>query len=175
MGSEFTGDSLLEIQMMQKGHDLWDKTASYAQSCSWKAGPYLAERMKMDDFKGWERVVVAVENDAIVGYCTFSERDELPEEYDYSPFIGFVFVDEQYRGKRISEKMIRQILSYAGSLGFQKVYIMSGEQGIYEKYGFEKIGDFPTVHGTTDQLFHVSLQPVKTKQKDNSTWRRRSC
>ena len=35
---------------------------------------------------------VAVENETIVGYCTFSERDELSDEYDYSPFIGFVFV-----------------------------------------------------------------------------------
>ncbi len=81
----------MEIQMIQKGHILWDKTISFAQSCSWKAGPYLADRMKVNSFKGWERVVVAVENETIVGYCTFSERDELSNEYDYSPFIGFVF------------------------------------------------------------------------------------
>ena len=142
---------------MQKGHILWNKTISFAQSCSWKAGPYLAERMKENAFKDWERVVVAVEDETIVGYCTFSERDELPEEYEYSPFIGFVFVDERYRGKRISEKMIRQILSYAKSIGYRTVYIMSGEQGLYEKYGFEKIGDFHTIFGTTDQLFYIAL------------------
>ena len=101
----------MEIKMMQKGHGLWDKTILFAQSCSWKAGPFLAERMKLNVFKDWERVVVAVENETIVGYCTFSERDELSEEYDYSPFIGFVFVDERHRGKRISEKMIQKILS----------------------------------------------------------------
>ena len=142
---------------MQKGHILWNKTISFAQSCSWKAGPYLAERMKENAFKDWERVVVAVEDETIVGYCTLSERDELPEEYEYSPFIGFVFVDERYRGKRISEKMIRQILSYAKSIGYRTVYIMSGEQGLYEKYGFEKIGDFHTIFGTTDQLFYIAL------------------
>ena len=147
----------MEIQMIQKGHILWDKTISFAQSCSWKAGPYLAERMKVNAFKDWERVVIAVENEAIVGYCTFTERDELPAEYDYSPFIGFVFVDERHRGKRISEKMIRQILFYAKSIGYRTVYIMSGEHGLYEKYGFEKIGDFHTIYGTTDQLFHISL------------------
>jgi len=147
----------LEIQMIQKGHILWDKTVSFAQSCSWKAGPYLAERMKENAFKDWERVVVAVENESIVGYCTFSERDELSAEYDYSPFIGFIFVDERHRGKRISEKMIQLILSYAKSIGYRAVYIMSGEQGLYEKYGFEKIGDFYTIYGTTDQLFHIGL------------------
>ena len=147
----------MEIQMIQKGHILWDKTTSFAQSCSWKAGPYLADRMKVNSFKGWERVVVAVENETIVGYCTFSERDELSNEYDYSPFIGFVFVDERHRGKRISEKMIQQTLSYAKSIGYRTVYIMSGEHGLYEKYGFEKIGDFHTIYGTKDQLFHISL------------------
>ena len=143
--------------MIQKGHILWDKTIAFAQSCSWKAGPYLADRMRANSFNDWERVVVAVENETIVGYCTFSERDELSEEYDYSPFIGFVFVDERHRGKRISEKMIRQTLSYAKSIGYRTVYIMSGEHGLYEKYGFEKIGDFHTMHGTTDQLFYIDL------------------
>ena len=147
----------MEIQMMQKGHILWDKTISYAQSCSWKAGPFLAERMKVNAFKDWEHVVVAVEKETIIGYCTFSERDELSAEYDYSPFIGFVFVDERHRGKRISEKMIQRILSYAKFIGYQTLYIMSGEQGLYEKYGFEKIGDFHTIYGTTDQLFHIDL------------------
>ena len=147
----------MEIQMMQKGHSLWDKTISYAQSCSWKAGPCLAERMKANAFKDWERVVVAVENETIVGFCTFTERDELSEEYDYSPFIGYVFVDERHRGKRISEKMIQQILSYAKSIGYLTVYIMSGEQGLYEKYGFEKMGDYPTMYGATDQLFRIRL------------------
>ena len=147
----------MEIQMMQKGHSLWDKTISFAQSCSWKAGPYLADRMKVNSFKDWERVVVAVEDETIVGYCTFSERDELSEKYDFSPFISFVFVDEQHRGKRISEKMIQQTLSYAKSIGYRTVYIMSGEHGLYEKYGFEKIGDFHTIYGTTDQLFYIDL------------------
>ena len=147
----------MEIQMMQKGHSLWDKTISFAESCSWEAGPCLAARMKLNAFRDWERVVVAIENETLVGYCTFSERDELSEEYDYSPFIGFVFVDERHRGKRISEKMIQQILSYAKSIGFLTVYIMSGEQGLYEKYGFEKIDDFYTIYGTTDQLFHIGL------------------
>ena len=143
--------------MMQKDHNLWNKTISFAQSCSWKAGPVLAERMKENAFQNWERVIVAVENDGIVGFCTFTEKDELPEEYGYSPFIGFMFVDERYRGNRISEAMIRRVLSYAESIGFRTVYIMSGEHGLYEKYGFTVIGDYNTIYGTTDQLLSIGL------------------
>lgn len=72
-------------------------------------------------------------------------------------FIGFVFVDERSRGKRVFERMINAASDYARSIGYEKIYIMSGEQGLYEKYGFVKIGDFKTIYGTEDQLFQKGL------------------
>ena len=42
---------------------------------------------------------------------------------------------------------------YARELGYEKVYILSGEIGLYEKYGFEKLGDYKTIFGSIDQLF----------------------
>ena len=96
----------MEILLIKQDHPLLEKNISFAEKCSWKAGPFLAERMRKNDFHDWEVVIVACESEDIIGFCTFSEKDELPEIYGYSPFIGFVFVDEQYRGKRISEQMI---------------------------------------------------------------------
>ena len=29
--------------------------------------------------------------------------------------------------------------------------------GLYEKYGFRKIGDFKTIYGWTDQLFYMDI------------------
>ena len=155
---DLTEELIVEIYMMQKGHLLWDETISFAQNCSWRAGPVLAERMKENAFNDWERVCVAVEDGCIAGYCTFTGKDELADQYDYSPFIGFVFVDERYRGRRISQQMILQTLQYARAIGFKTVYLMSGEHGLYEKYGFEKMGDYQTIYGTTDQLFHIDLR-----------------
>ena len=43
-------------------------------------------------------------------------------------------------GKRLSELMIQSAILYARELGYEKVHIMSGEIGLYEKYGFEKLG-----------------------------------
>ena len=147
----------MNIVFIQHGHPLWEKTIGFAQICSWKAGPYLATRMQKNEFNTWERVVVATEEDSIVGYCTVSEKDELPDGYDFTPFIGFVFVAENYRGHRISEKMIECACNYIKELGYPKAFLMSGEQGLYEKYGFVKLGDYKTVYGTTDQLFSKEL------------------
>ena len=138
---------------MRYGHPLWEKTIAFARNSSWRAGPVLAERMERNGFQAWERVIAAVEEGNVVGYCTFTEQDELPEACGYSPFIGFVFVDERRRGNRISQRMIEEALRYAGSIGYETVYLMSGERGLYEKYGFTKLGDYETVYGTIDQLF----------------------
>ena len=113
--------------------------------------------MRNKEFSETERVIVASEGDKIIGYCTFAMKDELLDDVKFKPFIGFVFVDEKSRGKRVSERMINVASDYARSIGYEKIYIMSGEQGLYEKYGFVKIGDFKTVYGTEDQLFQKTL------------------
>lgn len=71
------------------------------------------------------------------------------------------FVEEQFRGRRLSELMIQCIISYAKDLGYEKVYIMRGEIGSYEKYRFVKSGDYETIYGSIDQLF------VQTTEETN--------
>ena len=148
---------MTEIYAMSEGHPYWAATRSFAAACSWSAGPVLAQKMADHAFQEWERVFCAVENGKAAGFCTFVERDELPPEQDFTPFIGFVFVGEPYRGKRISQRLIDRASSYARELGYSNIYIMSGEIGLYEKYGFEKLGDYETIYGTVDQLFVKAL------------------
>ena len=129
----------MDIYEITQEHKYWDATIEFADTCSWKAGKFLATLMKKNKFQSWERVFIACVEEKIVGYCALAEKDELPEQYNFSPFIGFVFVDEKYRGNRISEKLINAAIEYAIKIGYKKVYIMSGEHGLYEKYGFEKV------------------------------------
>lgn len=49
--------------------------------------------------------------------------------------------------------MNQSIISYTKELEYEKIYIMSGEIGLYEKYGFIKLGNYETIYGTIDQLF----------------------
>ena len=147
----------MKTLLIQSGHPFWEKTISFARNCSWKAGPILASRMEKNDFQDWERVIIAIDHEAVVGYCTLSEKDELPVEYGFSPFIGFVFVAEAYRGNRLSGRMIEAVTDYARQIGFEKVYLMSGEKGLYEKYGFQSIGCYPTIFDTVDQLFERAV------------------
>lgn len=127
----------MEIQFLTSKGDLWNKLTDYANSCSREAWPILARKMKEDNFSDWEKIFVATENNKIVWFCTFTREDWVPD-CDYSPFVWFIFVDENYRWKRVSEKMINAVEEYAKTLNFEKLYIVSDHKWLYEKYWFEK-------------------------------------
>lgn len=145
------------IEVMSYGHKYWDQTIGFAAQCSWSAGPVLAQMMKNREFEKNERVLAAICDGQIAGFCTFSNKDEMPKEYAFTPFIGFMFVDEAFRGNRLSERLIHAACEEAKRQGFLEIYLMSGEIGLYEKYGFQKIGDYKTIYDTYDQLFWKSI------------------
>jgi len=145
----------MTIEMISYDSDLWNPTSSYADNCSWSAGHFLAKAMQEKQLTDWERVFVAKDDGEIAGYCTLAKTDCIPDVM-YTPYIGFVFVGESYRGKRLSLSLIQYALQYAKELGFSNVYLVSGEQGLYEKYGFTKIEDTKDCWGRDEQIFMIS-------------------
>ena len=117
----------------------------------------MAEKMRANDFENNERALVALRDDDAAAFCTFTNRDEMPKEYGFGPFIGFLFVAEKYRGNRLSEQMVNAACNEAKEQGFSATYLMSGDVGLYEKYSFTKVGDYKTIYGSADQLFSKTL------------------
>lgn len=146
----------MDIKDVKLGDVLWELVANYAENCSWRAGVFLAKQMKENRFTDWERVFVAVEDLQICGYCTLAKTDCIPD-VDYTPYIGYMFVGEEYRGHRLSQQMIKHALEYAKKLGFSIVYLVSGERGLYEKYGFLKIADKKDFGGRDEQIFSITI------------------
>ena len=127
----------MEINFITPKDKSRDSLINYANSCDREAWPILAQKMQWNDFSDWERVFVATENGKIIWYCTFTKEDWIPD-CDYSPFVWFIFVDENHRWKRVSENLINSIEKYTKTLNFKKLYIVSDHKGLYEKYWFEK-------------------------------------
>ena len=143
----------MEIKALVYGDELWQFVAEYANGCSWQTtGECLSTLMKRNGFSDWERVFVALENDKIAGFCAFTETSN--EFVDmYTPMLGFLFVGEAYRGKRISERLCLSVLEYAKSVGFDKIYLYSDHVNLYEKYGFVKIDEKKASWGAMQSIY----------------------
>lgn len=142
----------MRISRIEKSNGRWNELINYSKNCSWEVGKHLASLMENNAFTEWESVFAAVSEDKIVGFCTFMKTDYYPENR-YSPWISSIFVDEAYRGCRISEKMIETVIAYAKGQGFSKVYIPSDIIGLYEKFGFKKIDKLQNYSGDIDNIF----------------------
>ncbi|MBR5873091.1 MAG: GNAT family N-acetyltransferase [Oscillospiraceae bacterium] len=115
-------------------------------------GKHLAQILRENNFLEWEAVFATVSEDEIIGFCTFLKTDYYPEN-KYSPWISSIFVDENFRGNRISFSMIEKAIEHAKIWNFKKVYIPSDMVGFYEKYGFRKIDELLNYGGDTDNIF----------------------
>lgn len=145
------------IKVITASNEMWNKVKNYADSCSWKAGKSLANAMLNNGFKDWERVIVALNDDEICGYCTVAITDCIPDVH-YTPYIGYLFVDEKWRGNRLSQRLIIYSMSYLKSVGFDKVYLVSDHENLYEKYGFDIIDRKMSPWGSEEKIYYQKIQ-----------------
>lgn len=142
----------MNIKSITASDEMWENVKMYAENCSWRAGKSLANNMNNNAFTDWQRVIIAVDKEKICGFCTVSKTDCIPD-VGYTPYIGYIFVEEAYRGNRISEKLIQYAMSYLKSVGFDKVYLVSDHVNLYEKYGFRVIERKIAPWGTEEKIY----------------------
>lgn len=142
----------MNFRTVTSSDELWRKVRNYAEGCSWRAGKVLASAMDNNEFSDRERVVVAADNEKICGYCTVSKTDCIPDA-GYTPYIGFIFVGEEYRGNRLSQQLIGYAIDYIKNIGYSRVYIVSDHENLYEKYGFRVIDRKIAPWGSEEKIY----------------------
>lgn len=142
----------MQVKSITKNDKLRNILIHYCEDCPREAWPILAQKMNENNFLDWERIFVTIENEQIIWFCTFTKEDWIPD-CDYSPFVWFMFIDENYRWKRLSEQMINEVEKYAKSLNFEKLYIVSDHKWLYEKYWFEKCDEKMDELGRVETIF----------------------
>jgi len=146
----------MTFSLLTENDELWEEVVRYAAGCSWRAGSALASAMESGVFSEWERVIAAHEDGQICGFCTVAEKDCIPN-LPYTPYIGYVFVDENCRGKRLSGQMIRFAMDYLKQLGFCRVYLISDHENLYEKYGFSVVDRAASPWGSVEKIYRQAL------------------
>ena len=148
----------IELQKVDKGTPLAEDLLNFVKNFSWlDVKEHTVRVLENWEFEEWETPFVAIVNGQIVGMTTIMKSDyyPLPEIF---PWISTLFVSEEYRGKRISKKLIDFANEYAKGIGFDKTYIPSVHIGLYEKYGYTYIKDIVNYGGDIDRLYAKELR-----------------
>ena len=147
----------IRIMQVEKDTELAKELLSFVENCSWEeVKEHVAQTIREWQFSDWETMFVAICDGKIVGMTSIMKEDyyPLPEIF---PWVSCVFVEEPYRGQRISEKLIAKANEYAKALGFTQTYIPTEFCGFYEKYGYSYVKDIVNYGGGTDRLYVKEL------------------
>lgn len=109
-------------------------------SADWSAARYLVSLLHnaeaFDDYLGsGARLYLLADGEKLLSFATLSKKDCIVDDSLY-PWIGFVYTFPAYRGNRYSELLIRHAEAAARKYGYEKVYISTDHDNLYEKYGF---------------------------------------
>ena len=148
----------ITIKKADKDTETAEALLEFVKNFSWnEVKEHTVRVIKNWEYEEWETPFVAMADGRIVGMVTIMRSDyyPLPEIY---PWISTLFVSEEYRGLRISEKLIDFANEYAKEIGFDKTYIPSELIGLYEKYGYSYVKDIVNYGGDTDRLYAKPLK-----------------
>jgi len=148
----------LVIRKVDRGTELARELIRFVEDFSWEeVREHTLGVLRNWEFTDWETMFAATIDGEIVGMVSLLKTDyyPLPEIY---PWVSSLFVSEAYRGKRISGELITCADAYAANLGFQRTYIPTEFEGLYEKYGYRYLRDIVNYGGGTDRLYVKDLK-----------------
>ena len=141
------------VRKVDRGTPLAARLLAYVETCSWtEVKGHTAEQIRNWAFSDWETMFVAMAGDEIIGMASVGKEDYYPLP-DICPWVSTVFVSEEYRGLRVSEKLITRANEYLRAQGFDRSYIPTNHVGLYERYGYSYVRDITNYGGGVDHLY----------------------
>ena len=127
--------------------------------CDWAAGRYLysllAENRFQEMYGKKSRVLMLADGDRLAAFCSYAEKDDIPDT-ELTPWLGFVYTDPEYRGRRLMGRLISRVKELAREDGFDTLWISTGEDGLYEKYGAEYVTDMKDRRGEDSRIYRMN-------------------
>lgn len=106
----------------------------------WEAGQFLYELLSENKFKDAvgekSTVLMLVNGDELISFCTFAEKDDIQPTV-LTPWMGFVYTFPEHRGHHYVGELFLEVEKLAKADKVHEVFISTGHIGLYEKYGCE--------------------------------------
>ena len=135
--------------------DWWLKQLA---DCDWSGGQHLYAVLKEGRFHSLygekTRLLLLTDGTRLVSFCTYAERDDIPDS-ELTPWMGFVYTHPDYRGRRLMGKLISRVKELAREDGYDRLYIATGETGLYEKYGAVYMEEGKDMRGGISRIYRM--------------------
>lgn len=83
---------------------------------------------------------IALEDNELAGTIGLW-RSDLVSRQDLFPWLSALYVKENFRGKRIGQKLQNFLVQYCKEAGFKELFLYTDINNYYEKTGWEYIDD----------------------------------
>ena len=112
----FTSDTFTGVMTdCDEGELVWIKKDEIDRLPQWEGDRIFHRLLKEDRFHEFygkkARVLMLTDGTNLVSFCTYAERDDIPET-DLTPWMGFVYTAPEYRGRRLMGRLIAEVKAH---------------------------------------------------------------
>ena len=105
---------------------------------------------------GLPRFYVAEVEGKLVG-CYALLLNDINSRQDLFPWFAYLYILPEYRGKGIASQLLQHGQNIAKQLHFEALYLETNIAGLYEKFGFELIGETSDPFGEKAKIYKKVL------------------
>ena len=133
----------MKLISLRQHPDFLDRAISYFQEKWPSVMPEIYDdclRHSIDARNHLPQWYLLMDKDKIVG-CAGLITNDFISRGDLYPWLCALFVDQEYRGQRLSTLLIDRAKADTKAFGFTHLYLSTEHIGLYEKMGFTFIGE----------------------------------
>ncbi|WP_308201724.1 GNAT family N-acetyltransferase [Priestia megaterium] len=98
-----------------------------------------------------------LENEGGIIGCAGLITNDFISRIDLCPWVCALYIEEDYRGKSLGEKLLLKLKEDTKIVGFDNLYLCTDHVGYYEKYGFVYISDGYHPRGSSSRIYKANL------------------
>lgn len=131
------------------------------ENVDWSAARFLVSLIREGTFSdtlgGWGRLYLLMDGQRLVSFATLAGQDSVRDE-SLGPWIGFVYTDPEYRGRRCAGQLLSHAEAAAAGMGYVRVCIATDHVGLYEKYGYTYLENRVDCWGSDQRVLFKALR-----------------
>ncbi len=133
-------------------HSIWGNSNNYA---------FYADAIShsSQDAQCIPQFYLLLHNREIVG-CFGLINNDFISRHDLFPWLCCVYISPEHRGQRLSGEMFLKAQKIVRAMGYKNLYLTTDHDGLYEKFGWQRIEDGYDPQGVVSKIYKIILSSL---------------